>query len=193
MAISSTFEVARVLDAAPMEQMVDIPLGVCGTTTGLLFIPPYATSIVMLAHGPGSIKQCSCNRIVARMLHQMGFATLLLDITGRGECKSDRSVGSFSDIHFLTNRLAAATLWVAGQRATQHLRIEYVGAGAAAEAALLAAGKQPGLVGGVVGRSWRPDLSNIMLSHVQNPTLLIVGGRDAASARLNRDALCLIS
>ena len=56
----------------------------------------------------------------------------------------------------------------------------------------MAAGKQPGLVGGVVGRSWQPDLSNISLSHIQNPTLLIVGGRDAASARLNRDALALI-
>src|SRR6266851_8194303 len=124
MQVSSTVEDVRVLDAAPTEQMVDIPLGACGTTTGLLFIPPYASSIVMLSHGPGSIKQCSCNRFVARMLHQMGFATLLLDITGRGECKSDRSVGSFSDLRFLTNRLVAATMWVSEQRATQHLRIE---------------------------------------------------------------------
>ncbi len=189
---SSTLEDSRVLDVTPTEQMVDIPLGSCGATTGLLFIPQYASSIVMLAHGPGNIKQCSCNRFVARMLHQMGFATLLLDITERGECRSDRMVGSFSDMRFLTKRLIAATSWVAVQRATQHLQIEYVGAGAAAEAAMMAAVKQPGLVGGVVGRSWRPDLSNIMLSQVLNPTLLIVGGRDTDSARLNREALALI-
>src|SRR5260370_378612 len=105
-------------------------------------------------------------------------------------------------------------MWDFHHRSTQHLRIEYAGACAAAgrplmttgrhprfvvgavgtpsEAALMAAGKHPGLVGGVVGRSWEPDLSNISLSHVQNPTLLIVGGRDAASARLNRGALALI-
>jgi dienelactone hydrolase len=56
------------------------------------------------------------------------------------------------------------------------------------------AAERPEQVQAVVSRGGRPDLASVdALSHVQAPTLLIVGGADTEVLRLNRTALAHLS
>lgn len=159
------------------------------TLEGALQIPEGATGIVLFAHGSGSSRHSPRNRYVAQALREGGLATLLIDLlTAAEEREDDRTARLRFNIHLLAHRVIGASDWLLENAATKHLRIGYFGASTGAAAALEAAAEQPDEVGAVVSRGGRPDLVLPVLERVKAPTLLIVGGRDAAVVEMNREA-----
>ncbi|PPS42235.1 dienelactone hydrolase family protein [Chroococcidiopsis sp. TS-821] len=154
---------------------------------GNLALPANAQGIVLFAHGSGSSRFSPRNRYVAEVLQQAGFATLLLDLlTPEEETIDLRTRHLRFDIALLAKRLVGATDWLA--QSTTKLPIGYFGASTGSAAALLAATKRPNVVKAIVSRSGRPDLAGSVLSCVQAPTLLIVGGDDFPVIGMNQDA-----
>jgi putative phosphoribosyl transferase len=166
------------------EQEVAIAAG-GRTVRGILKRPQGAVGVVVFAHGSGSGRLSPRNQYVAQVLQDAGLATLLLDLLEEDEA-NDRS--KVFDIALLADRLRAAADWLRGRPETAGLRLGYFGASTGAGAALLAAGRAPGSVGAVVSRGGRPDLARDVLSRVNAPTLLIVGGDDEIVLELNREA-----
>ncbi len=157
---------------------------------GNLRIPETAHGVVLFAHGSGSSRHSPRNRYVAQVLNQAGLATLLLDLLTSDEEAVDSQTGHLRfNINFLAQRLINATEWLAQNPDTQHLRRSYFGASTGAGAALVAAAQRPEAVSAVVSRGGRPDLAGEALSHVQAPTLLIVGGNDIPVIEMNQEAL----
>lgn len=159
-----------------------------------LVVPGGARGLVLFAHGSGSSRLSSRNRLVAEELTQAGFATLLLDLLTSAEEEIDRASGQLRfDIPLLAQRLVAATEWASAGAETRRLPIGYFGASTGAAAALVAASSLPGAIHAIVSRGGRPDLAGHALLAVHVPTLLIVGGYDPVVLDLNREALSLLS
>lgn len=79
-------------------------------------------------------------------------------------------------------------------REQEHMSsIGYFGAGAEAEAVLIAAAQEPELVQAVVIRGRRPDEFSSLLPLIQAPVLLIAPGREPACVRSNRAALAKLN
>jgi pimeloyl-ACP methyl ester carboxylesterase len=154
---------------------------------GLLGVPEDAQGIVIFAHGSGSGRLSPRNNHVARGLHEVGLATLLIDLLTPMEEKDRANV---FDIPLLAARLAGAGEWVKQVPEIAALPVGYFGASTGAGAALLAASRADDRVSAVVSRGGRPDLAGAhALKQVRAPTLLIVGGRDLPVIDLNRVAL----
>jgi pimeloyl-ACP methyl ester carboxylesterase len=79
-----------------------------------------------------------------------------------------------------------------GHEATAGLGVGLFGASTGAAAALVAAAARPFTVEAVVSRGGRPDLAGDFLRLVVQPTLLVVGGRDATVLELNHSAAQLL-
>jgi putative phosphoribosyl transferase len=126
---------------------------------------------------------------VAHVLEEGGLATLLLDLLEEEEAEDRLKV---FDIELLAERLQSAADWLRQEPQTSALRLGYFGASTGAGAALVAAARNPAVVGAVVSRGGRPDLANNYLPTVQAPTLLIVGGNDDVVIQLNEQALRLL-
>jgi predicted phosphoribosyltransferase/dienelactone hydrolase len=152
---------------------------------GRLSVPAGASGVVVFAHGSGSGRHSPRNRSVAAALNRAGFATLLLDLLTPAEAADRRQV---FDVDLLAGRLAQATAWLGTQPAVAGLPVGYFGASTGAAAALVAAAHRTSAVAAIVARGGRPDLAGPLLSHVDAPTLLIVGGDDDAVLELNRRA-----
>ena len=166
---------------------VDIPV-TGGRVSGLLSIPAEAQGLVIFAHGSGSSRFSPRNQLVAAMLQQSGFATLLMDLLTPSEERIDESTAELRfDIAFLARRLAEANDWARQQPATRELSAGYFGASTGAAAALVAAAGRED-IGAIVSRGGRPDLAVEALEQVRAPTLLLVGGNDDVVIRLNRIA-----
>jgi putative phosphoribosyl transferase len=171
------------------EQAVQVTAGPV-LLEGNLTVPGDAAGIVLFAHGSGSSRHSSRNRNVAGKLREAGLATLLFDLLSADEEAVDRYTGHLRfDIGLLAERLAGATRWLTTRPAVADLPVGYFGASTGGGAALVAAAELPDVVRAVVSRGGRPDLAGDALSHVQAPTLLIVGGRDVPVIDLNRQAL----
>ncbi len=157
---------------------------------GTLTISPEAVGVVLFAHGSGSSRLSPRNRKVAEELQDAGLATLLFDLLTEREEAVDRYNARLRfDIEFLAERLGAATDWALRDASIRGLPIGYFGASTGAAAALVAAAGRPDEVKAVVSRGGRPDLAGEALEQVVAPTLLIVGGEDAAVLNLNQYAL----
>ena len=157
---------------------------------GDLVVPERAAGLVVFAHGSGSGRFSIRNRMVAEVLQEGGFATLLLDLLTRSEEAVDLRTGEFRfDIDRLGHRVTAAVDWAAGDPHLSGLPIACFGASTGAAAALRAAAERPDRVAAVVSRGGRPDLAGDALPQVQAPTLLIVGGADEPVIELNRAAM----
>lgn len=169
-------------------QEVEIPLET-RNLAGLLLMPASAEAVVLFAHGSGSGRFSPRNQYVADVLHEGGMATLLIDLLEQEEAEDRQKV---FDIELLAERLQAAANWLRQEPQTRHLRLGYFGASTGAAAALVAAAREPDAVGAVVSRGGRPDLASSVLSDVQAPTLLIVGGNDQVVLDLNEQALRLL-
>ncbi|MEB3338955.1 MAG: dienelactone hydrolase family protein [Leptolyngbyaceae bacterium] len=157
---------------------------------GNLVIPEGSQGIVLFAHGSGSGRHSPRNRSVAQVLNQAGFATLLLDLLTVDEETIDiRTRHLRFNIDLLAARLMGATDWLTHHSETEQLRIGYFGASTGSAAALVAAAARSNVVRAVVSRGGRPDLAGPVLSQVQAPTLLIVGGHDFAVIEMNQAAL----
>lgn len=153
---------------------------------GELCIPTGAKVLVLFVHGSGSSRHSPRNQFVANALNQAGLATILFDLlTPEEEMHDVRTASLRFDINLLSQRVIAATRWVATEPHCAALKICYFGSSTGAAAALVAAGKLPGLVHAVVSRGGRPDLAGSALPSVQSPTLLIVGGKDKTVLELN--------
>lgn len=160
------------------------------TLQGILALPDGAKGLVLFAHGSGSSRHSPRNQQVAEVLQSNGIATLLLDLlTAEEEIIDQRTAQLRFNIRLLAKRLLGATGWAMRQADLRGLNIGYFGASTGAAAALIAAAELPDAVAAVVSRGGRPDLAGEMLSHVQAPTLLIVGGHDEPVIALNQQAL----
>ena len=151
--------------------------------------PRAAQAVVVFAHGSGSGRFSPRNQFVARVLQESRLGTLLIDLLEEDEAV-DRS--RVFDIGVLTDRLQAATDWLAIQPEVRGKPLGYFGASTGAAAALRAAARKPGSVAAIVSRGGRPDLARESLSQVTAPTLLIVGGDDEIVVDLNREAYGLL-
>jgi dienelactone hydrolase len=160
---------------------------------GDLAIPEQALGLVVFAHGSGSSRFSKRNRMVAQVLEEGGFATLLMDLLTREEEAIDLRTREYRfDIDLLGHRVVAAIDWASGDSAVSALPIACFGASTGAAAALIAAAERPNAVRAVISRGGRPDLAGNALPHVQAPTLLIVGGADDVVIQLNRQAMRLM-
>jgi putative phosphoribosyl transferase len=153
---------------------------------GELDVPDKAKALVLFAHGSGSSRLSPRNRWIAERLQSNHYATLLLDLLTESEEGSRQKV---FDIELLASRLTEAALWVRTQGDISTLPVALFGASTGAGAALVAAADWPERFSAIVSRGGRPDLAGAHLSHVNQPTLLLVGGEDHEVIRLNRQAL----
>jgi alpha-beta hydrolase superfamily lysophospholipase len=146
--------------------------------------------MVLFAHGSGSGRHSPRNRHVAGVLHEGGFATLLLDLLTDSEEQVDlRTRHLRFDIGLLAGRLISAKAWLQHNPAVGDLPVGYFGASTGAGAAIVAAAELPEAVGAIVSRGGRPDLAGTALRRVQAPTLLIVGGEDQVVIELNQEGI----
>jgi putative phosphoribosyl transferase len=154
----------------------------------VLRIPDLAKGLVIFAHGSGSSRLSPRNMAVAEVLHENGFATLLLDLLLKGEELDRRNV---FDIALLSSRLVEAAAWARVTPELMHLPIGYFGASTGAGAALMASVRGPNIAA-IVSRGGRPDLAGNALPGVSAPTLLIVGGADLPVIAYNRNAFAML-
>jgi len=162
---------------------IEIPLTEA-SLTGNLDIPVKADSIVIFAHGSGSSRLSPRNRLVAQVLNDAGFATLLFDLLTPHE---DQAYANRFKIDLLTDRLVQVTHWLTS-RPDFDLNLTYFGASTGAAATLEAAAQLGNRIRAVVSRGGRPDLAMYSLPLVKSPTSLIVGSLDYDVIVLNRRA-----
>jgi dienelactone hydrolase len=144
--------------------------------------------VVVFAHGTGSGRHSPRNRYVAEVLQDAGMGTLLIDLLTESEERVDLQTGELRfDIGLLAGRVEGARRWLRESEGVS-LPLGYFGASTGAAAALVAAAASHD-VAAIVSRGGRPDLAGEALGRVDAPTLLIVGGRDAAVIDMNRSAL----
>lgn len=162
-----------------------IPLGPV-TLFGDLVVPPKAKGLILFSHGSGSSRKSPRNRMVAEVLNEHGFGTLLFDLLTVPE---DEVEDLRFDIGLLTGRLSATVRWATRRSELRSLPLGLFGASTGAASALSAAAAVPELVKAVVSRGGRPDLAMDALPDVLAPVLLIVGGRDELVIDMNEAAL----
>lgn len=155
------------------------------TLKGNLRLADNSKGIIIFSHGSGSSRFSSRNNFVASLLLEKGFSSLLFDLLTPQE---DTVYENRFNIELLTERLLKVTKWVRNQEATKHLLVGYFGSSTGAASALRAASKMSKTVKALVSRGGRPDLALRVLHKVKTPTLLIVGGNDAAVIDLNNQA-----
>jgi putative phosphoribosyl transferase len=152
-------------------------------------LPGQARGVVAFAHGSGSGRHSPRNRYVAGILNAGGFGTVLADLLTEEEERIDLHTSQLRfDIGLLARRVTAVVDWLTTTPEAAALPRGLFGASTGAAAALVAAAERPHEIKAVVSRGGRPDLARDALSRVTAPTLLIVGGRDEAVLRLNRQA-----
>lgn len=160
------------------------------TLQGDLTVPDRPRGAVIFAHGSGSSRHSSRNRLVASTLQHAGLATLLFDLLTEDEEEAERLTRHLRfDIDLLARRLIAASDWLRKQPGLERLPIGWFGASTGGGAALVAAAQRPDLGQAVVSRGGRPDLAGPALPRVRAASLLVVGGADTDVLALNRMAL----
>jgi putative phosphoribosyl transferase len=145
--------------------------------------------VVLFAHGSGSSRRSPRNRFVAAALRDGDLATVLVDLLTPEEERRDAATAEHRfDIRLLATRLAAIVDWLATTEPVARHPVGLFGASTGAAAALVTAAARPEQVRAVVSRGGRSDLAGTALSHVRQPTLLLVGERDPAVVDMNRSA-----
>lgn len=152
---------------------------------GNLNIPSEPLAFVIFSHGSGSSRFSSRNRFVAEVLNNNGIATLLTDLLTSEE---DKVYENRFNISLLTNRLISVTNYAIQLSDLHNLAVGYFGASTGAASAIRAAALIPDKIKAVVSRGGRPDLAKDLISKIQSPTLLIIGGLDTDVILLNKDA-----
>ena len=170
------------------ERHVSVPVGNL-TLPGSLAWPEHPSGVVILAPGTGPAGRRQRTALVARQLRAAGWATLLVELLTPRE--REEPAGGF-ETALVADRLQAATEWAFEQPDIHGLAPGYLGLGAGAGAALLAAA-EGARVGAVVSHAGRPDLAGDALYAVRAPTLLIAAGHDEAVLEPNRRAYRCLS
>ncbi len=167
-----------------IQALVHVPAGSV-RLEGMLEIPTGAKGVILFSHGSGSSRLSPRNNFVARVLHEHGFGTLLIDLLTREE---DNVYENRFNIGLLTDRLGFVAGWLKDELATRHLPLGLFGASTGAASALNLAARCKKEVFAVVSRGGRPDMAEESLPDVHAPTLLIVGGEDDVVIELNQKA-----
>ena len=167
-----------------------VAVGLGGTELlGDLEVPPNARGLVVFAHGTGSSRFSPRNRLVAHVLRDRGFASLLLDLLTESEEQADLRTREYRfNIDLLADRVLSALARMRDHHAVAGLPVGLFGASTGAAAALVAAARDQS-VRAVVSRGGRPDLAGEALQRVSAPTLLIVGGRAPRILDENQQAI----
>jgi putative phosphoribosyl transferase len=174
------------------ERTVKISVG-RAELVGDLAVPEQAQGFVLFAHGSGSSRHSPRNRYMAKELQRAYMATLLVDLLTLEEEQIDVRTREFRfNIDMLGERLIRLTDWHSMHPDVSSLPMGYFGASTGSAAALIAAAARADLVRAVVSRGGRPDLARASLPGVKAPTLLIVGGSDAAVIELNQQAFQIL-
>jgi predicted phosphoribosyltransferase/dienelactone hydrolase len=148
---------------------------------GVLELPPDARALTVFAHGHGSDRKSSRNRLVAECLRRAGVGTLLVNLTAAEE----RSL----PLSAVAARLVKVAQWLARDPLTRDMPLSYIGGSTGAAVALMAAAEYPERVASLVCRGGRPDLAPAgTLSRVEAPTLFLVGSLDGDVLAMNRRA-----
>jgi len=173
-----------------VEEML-VPLESGSELQGDLVVPEHANGLVLFAHGSGSSRRSSRNRYVARLLNNIGLATLLIDLLTASEEQHDLKTRALRfDIPLLTDRLVEIIDWIIVNENTEGLKIGLFGASTGAAGAINAASRRDKWINAIVSRGGRPDLANSeALAEVSSPTLFIVGQRDYEVIPLNKTAM----
>jgi len=159
----------------------EVPVG-DHVLTGTLTVPAQANAVIICA---GPRKEC-----VAETIRGQAMATLEFNLLTDAERSEDHATHGFAfNVPLLTERLVAATRWLAHRPATANFGFGYFGEGLAGAAALAAAAELGVVVDAVVCRHARVDFAANALSGVESPTLLICTKTDEAEVRVNRSAL----
>jgi putative phosphoribosyl transferase len=172
------------------QQMKERHVTILGSLEGDLTIPAGAQAVVLFAHGSGSSRDSSRNKLIATVLNNRGIATLLVDLLSQDEKRTDEETKHLRyDIELLAGRFAAITNWLAQQPETSELKVGYFGSSTGAAAALIAASRL-GIPKAVVTRGGRPDLASENALHkVRASILFIVGSNDSSVIAMNRKAI----
>lgn len=154
-----------------------------------LAIPDGAVAIAAILHGSAGGRLDLGHQPLIDMLHEAGLATIRTDLFTAEETRGDHASGApFFDVSLLVDRLMAMTSMLGEHADTRGLRVGLVGDRAVAAAALYAAAEYPGRVSAVVTRSARPDLAGPFFPRLSVPTLLLVGGHDPDTQKINEEA-----
>lgn len=159
-----------------------------GNLEGDLRMPDEKCGLVLFANVDGHDRRNPRNLAVARVMHEAGFATLLIELLYPDETEGDRSCLD-SEIDRLSRRLEHVVDWLDAQQELNHLQLGLFGEGAGAASVLLTAARKPSDISAIVCRSGRPDLATEAMSQVCCPTLFIVGDSDQGVLALNRQAI----
>jgi putative phosphoribosyl transferase len=152
-----------------------------------LVLPVGAKGIVVFS--TGSIRESPRYRLISRALHHAGLATLRCDLVTSAERRTAATRAPV-DSKVLTSRVATVIRWLSAYPVTRGMHRGLYGAGAGAEAALVAVAKEPKLVEAVVVRAGQLDtVPTLTLASIHVPVLLVVGSRDGNVLSANRDAL----
>lgn len=152
---------------------------------GDLFVPPEAKGMVIFAHGSGSSRFSSRNRLVAETLQKASLGTLLMDLLTEEEALRRDLV---FDIELLASRLFKAADWITHSPSISTLPIGLFGASTGGAAVMVAGALSPQRFKAIVSRGGRPDLASSFLPQVKSPTLFIVGEKDDLVLTLNKRA-----
>ena len=160
------------------------------TIRGTVELPEQPAGLVVLAQASAAHQPARRAQLVLATLAEARIAGVRLDLImpEEGDVAEDTRL-VWSDIHFLAGRLAIATDWLVQWAETVHLPIGYLGIGANAAVALLAAAARPLLVKAIVTCDGRPDLAVPALRSVVTPTLFLVHGDDRGGLQINRRAM----
>lgn len=149
------------------------PLGL----RGCLRLPLMAGPVIVFVQVGGGRGGDRRNRFVADAFNRYGLGSLLFDLLTPGEEADRRNV---LDLPRLAARGVEAVRWLERDCAMTGRAVGLFGAGAGSAAALAMAAEFGDEVGAVVLHGGRPDQAEAVLGEVRAPTLLIVGGADAA-------------
>lgn len=150
---------------------------------GILYVPIRALSVVIFAHGSGNNRFSPRNKIIARELHEAGYATLLFDFMGEHE--SEDYEKRF-DIDTLSRRLVHVTGWVHSHPTCSTYDLAYFGAGTGGAMALSAAAQLPYTIKAVACRGTQTDkVEENFIPKIDSPVLLIAGQHDQDTVQQN--------
>jgi len=150
-----------------------------------LVVPIGAKGIVVFS--TGSTRESPRYRLISRALHHVGLATLRCDLLTLTERRATRLP---VDPNVLTSRIATAIRWISAYPPARGMHRGLYGAGAGAEAALVAVARDQELIEAVVVRAGQLDaVPALTLASILAPVLLVVGSRDESVLSANRAAL----
>ncbi|MBZ0289073.1 MAG: dienelactone hydrolase family protein [Anaerolineae bacterium] len=156
---------------------------------GNLTVPVNSSAVVLFAPGSGSNRFSERSQMVAQTLTRAGISTLLVDLLTPGEYAVDQGNYAISgDVPLMTRRLTAAIDWLAHNPNTRRMYTGLYGVGNGAAEAFVAAAARPGQIRAVVTRGGRADLAGVTLTQIHAATLLLVGGNDPTTLRINQEA-----